>query len=81
MIWPSALIFLDQTAVVVGLRAIQRESNSSTVAVQWTISGYLLAFASLVAVSGRLAHLYGRRGPKRSARDSGEVVVGDLVSR
>ena len=57
----NALIFLDQTAVVVALHAIQREFHSSTSAVQWTVGAYLLSFAALVAGSGRLADLYGRR--------------------
>jgi EmrB/QacA subfamily drug resistance transporter len=57
----NALIFLDQTSVIVALHAIQRQFHSSSVEVQWTISAYLLALASLVAVSGRLADLYGRR--------------------
>jgi MFS family permease len=57
----NALIFLDQTAVVVALRSIQREFHSSTVEVQWTIGAYLLSMAALLASSGRLADLYGRR--------------------
>ena len=57
----NALIFLDQTSVVVALHSIQRDFHSSTVEVQWTISAYLLALAALVAGSGPLADLYGRR--------------------
>ena len=57
----NALIFLDQTAVAVALHPIQQEFHSSTVEVQWTIGAYLLSFAALVASSGRLADLYGRR--------------------
>jgi EmrB/QacA subfamily drug resistance transporter len=57
----NALIFLDQTSVTVALPAIQREFHSSTAEVQWTIGAYLLVLASLMAGSGRLADLYGRR--------------------
>jgi DHA2 family methylenomycin A resistance protein-like MFS transporter len=57
----NALIFLDQTAVVVALPSIQREFHSSTAALEWTIGAYLLALATFVACSGRLADLYGRR--------------------
>ena len=57
----NALIFLDQTSVAVALSAIQREFGSSTAEVQWTIGAYLLSLASLMAASGRLADLYGRR--------------------
>jgi MFS family permease len=57
----NALIFLDQTVVVVALPSIQREFHSSTVELQWTIGAYLLALAAFIASSGRLADLYGRR--------------------
>jgi EmrB/QacA subfamily drug resistance transporter len=57
----NALIFLDQTSVTVALPAIQRDFDSSTAEVQWTIGAYLLSLASLMAGSGRLADLYGRR--------------------
>jgi MFS family permease len=57
----NALIFLDQTSVTVALPAIQHEFDSSTAEVQWTIGAYLLSLASLMAGSGRLADLYGRR--------------------
>ena len=57
----NALIFLDQTSVTVALPAIQHEFDSSTAEVQWTIGAYLLSLASLMAGSGRLADLFGRR--------------------
>jgi EmrB/QacA subfamily drug resistance transporter len=57
----NALIFLDQTSVTVALPAIQREFDSSTAEVQWIVGGYLLSLASLMAGSGRLADLFGRR--------------------
>ncbi|HEY7622164.1 MAG TPA: MFS transporter [Solirubrobacteraceae bacterium] len=57
----NALLFLDQTTVPVALPAIEREFGASTAAIQWTIGAYLLSLASLMAGSGRLADLYGRR--------------------
>jgi hypothetical protein len=57
----NALIFLDQTSLTVALPAIQHDFHSSTAEVQWTIGAYLLVLASLMAGSGRLADLYGRR--------------------
>ena len=57
----NALIFLDQTAVVVALPSIQRDFHASAVELQWTIGAYLLALAAFIASSGRLADLYGRR--------------------
>lgn len=55
------LAFLDETAVVTALRAIQREFGVSSPALQWVVGAYLLALASLMAAAGRLADLYGRR--------------------
>ena len=57
----NSLIFLDQTSVTVALSAIQRDFGSSTAEVQWTIGAYLLSLAALMAGSGRVADLYGRR--------------------
>jgi EmrB/QacA subfamily drug resistance transporter len=57
----NALIFLDQTSVTVALPSIQREFDSSTAEVQWIVGAYLLSLASLMAGSGRLADLLGRR--------------------
>lgn len=55
------LSFLDETAVVTALRAIQRDFNATSTEVQWVMAGYLLALATLMAAAGRLADLYGRR--------------------
>lgn len=55
------LAFLDETAVVTALRTIQREFNATDSQVQWVMGSYLLALASLMAATGRLADLYGRR--------------------
>jgi EmrB/QacA subfamily drug resistance transporter len=55
------LAFLDETAVVTALRAIQAELGMSSPTLQWVMGAYLLALASLMAAAGRLADLYGRR--------------------
>jgi EmrB/QacA subfamily drug resistance transporter len=55
------LAFLDETAVVTALRTIQRDFNATSAEVQWVMGAYLLALASLMAATGRLADLYGRR--------------------
>jgi EmrB/QacA subfamily drug resistance transporter len=55
------LAFLDETAVVTALRTIQRQFNASDSQVQWVMGSYLLALAALMAATGRLADLYGRR--------------------
>src|SRR5438270_2463813 len=55
------LAFLDETAMVTALRAIQHDFGASSSEVQWVMGAYLLALASLMAAAGRLADLYGRR--------------------
>ncbi len=55
------LAFLDETAVVTALRAIQADFGASSSEVQWVVGAYLLALASLMAAAGRLADIYGRR--------------------
>jgi EmrB/QacA subfamily drug resistance transporter len=57
----NSLVLFDQTVVSVALPAIQRDFDSSTAEVQWTMGAYLLTLASLMAAAGRLADLYGRR--------------------
>jgi predicted MFS family arabinose efflux permease len=46
---------------VTALRTIQRQFNATSAETQWIMGAYLLAVASLMAASGRLADLYGRR--------------------
>lgn len=55
------LAFLDETAVVTALRAIQAEFGATSAQVQWVVGAYLLALATLMAAAGRLADIYGRR--------------------
>ncbi|MGB3187739.1 MAG: MFS transporter [Ornithinimicrobium sp.] len=53
--------FLDETAVVTALRRIQQDLGMSSPTLHWVMGAYLLALASLMAVAGRLADLYGRQ--------------------
>jgi EmrB/QacA subfamily drug resistance transporter len=55
------LAFLDETAVVTALRTMQRQFGATSAETQWIMGSYLLALASLMAASGRLADLYGRK--------------------
>lgn len=55
------LAFLDETAVVTALRAIQADLGLSSLQLQWVMGAYLLALASLMAAAGRLADVHGRR--------------------
>ena len=55
------LAFLDETAVVTALRAIQADLGLSSPELQWVMGAYLLALASLMAAAGRVADVHGRR--------------------
>jgi EmrB/QacA subfamily drug resistance transporter len=57
----SGMAMLDATAVNVALPAIGRDLGSSLAGLQWTLSGYTLALASLILLGGALGDRYGRR--------------------
>jgi EmrB/QacA subfamily drug resistance transporter len=55
------MIMLDNTVVNVALPSIQRDLGSSLSGLEWTVNGYTLAFAVLLATGGRLGDIFGRR--------------------
>jgi EmrB/QacA subfamily drug resistance transporter len=55
------MVMLDNTVVNVALPSIQRELNASISSLEWTINGYTLTFAVLIATGGRLGDIFGRR--------------------
>jgi EmrB/QacA subfamily drug resistance transporter len=55
------MIMLDNTVVNVALPSIQRDLGSSLSSLEWTINGYTLSFAVLLAIGGRLGDIFGRR--------------------
>jgi EmrB/QacA subfamily drug resistance transporter len=55
------MIMLDNTVVNVALPSIQRDLHSSLSSLEWTINGYTLAFAVILATGGRLGDIFGRR--------------------
>jgi EmrB/QacA subfamily drug resistance transporter len=57
----SGMAFLDATAVQVALPSIGRELDASLAGLQWTVTGYTLALASLIMLGGSLGDRYGRR--------------------
>src|SRR5437763_7502978 len=66
--WPLALICaaqfvlqLDFSIVNVALPSIQRELHVTAASLQWTITGYALAFGSLLLAGGRIGDLTGHR--------------------
>ncbi|EQD34578.1 Major facilitator superfamily MFS-1, partial [mine drainage metagenome] len=52
---------LDNNIVNVALPAIQRQLHLSVAGLEWVVSGYILVFAGLLLVGGRLADAFGRR--------------------
>lgn len=57
----NGLFFFDQTSVTTALARIQRDLGASTAEAQWVIAAYLLPLVALMAASGRLGDLWGRR--------------------
>jgi EmrB/QacA subfamily drug resistance transporter len=55
------MIMLDNTVVNVALPSIQRDLDTSISQLEWTINGYTLTFAVLLATGGRLGDIFGRR--------------------
>lgn len=52
---------LDTTIVNVALPSIQQDLDASPSQLEWIVSGYVLAFATVLITTGRLGDLYGRK--------------------
>ncbi|HET6151825.1 MAG TPA: MFS transporter [Marmoricola sp.] len=52
---------LDTTIVNVALPAIQSDLDATGSQLEWIVSGYVLAFATVLITMGRLGDLYGRK--------------------
>jgi EmrB/QacA subfamily drug resistance transporter len=63
------MIMLDNTIVNVALPSIQRGLQTSPEALAWTVNAYVVPFAALILLGGKLGDRYGRR----------RVFVGGLV--
>ncbi len=55
----SLMIVLDSTIVAVAVPDIQRDLGFSDAGVSWVVNGYLVAFAGLLLLAGRLGDLVG----------------------
>jgi len=55
------MTYLDNNVINVALPTIQRNLHLSVAGLEWVVSGYVLVFAGLMLVGGRLADVYGRR--------------------
>jgi EmrB/QacA subfamily drug resistance transporter len=56
------MIILDATVVNVALPSIQRELDFTQAGLAWVVNAYLIAFAGLLLLAGRLGDLLSRRG-------------------
>lgn len=57
----SVMAFLDSTAVAVAQRTFVTEFGASQAMVSWTIAGYMLAFATVIPMSGWAADRFGTK--------------------
>src|SRR5579862_9560869 len=57
----SAMASLDATVVNVALPHIGKDFHTSVSSLQWVLTGYLLALASLILLGGALGDRVGRR--------------------
>src|SRR5579859_6185921 len=55
------LIVVDMTIVNVALPSIRRDLGFSQSGLAWVVNAYLIAFAGLLLLAGRLGDLLGRR--------------------
>ena len=55
------MVVLDGTIVNIALPYIQSDLDIATANLRWVVTGYALAFGSLLLLGGRLGDLYGRR--------------------
>jgi EmrB/QacA subfamily drug resistance transporter len=55
------MVVLDGTIVNIALPFIQKDLNIATANLRWVVTGYALAFGSLLLLGGRLGDLFGRR--------------------
>ena len=55
------MVVLDGTIVNIALPYIQSDLDISIANLRWVVTGYALAFGSLLLLGGRLGDLYGRR--------------------
>ncbi len=55
------MIMLDNTVVNVALPTIQRDLDAGPSALEWTVNAYVLTFAVLILLGGKLGDRFGRR--------------------
>ena len=61
------MTYLDNNVVNVALPSIQRDLHLTISGLEWIASAYILVFAGLLLVGGRLADVFGMRTPSARA--------------
>jgi EmrB/QacA subfamily drug resistance transporter len=56
----SGITSVPNAAIVLALPVIHRHFNASLTELQWTVTGYLLTYSTLMIAAGRLADIFGR---------------------
>ena len=55
------MIMLDNTVVNVALPKIQKDLNADPASLEWTLNAYVLTFAALILLGGKLGDRFGRK--------------------
>jgi MFS family permease len=61
MIVAALMDLVDVTIVNVALPTVQRDLGASGTQIEWVVSAYMLAFAALLLLAGRLGDFFGRK--------------------
>jgi len=61
MIVGALMDMIDVTIVNVALPSIRRDLHASATALEWVVSGYMLAFAAALIIAGNLGDKFGRK--------------------
>lgn len=56
----SGITSVPNSAIVLALPTIHRQFDASMTELEWTVTGYLLAYSALMIAAGRLADVFGR---------------------
>jgi EmrB/QacA subfamily drug resistance transporter len=56
----SGITSVPSAAIVLAIPTLHKEFDASLGELQWTVTGYLLAYSALLIAAGRLADVYGR---------------------
>jgi EmrB/QacA subfamily drug resistance transporter len=56
----SGITSVPNAAIVIALPTIHRQFDASLTELEWTVTGYLLAYSALMIAAGRLADVFGR---------------------